>query len=143
MLVLSVKNAAPKLFRELIKKKEETKTHTGIWIVQMKNVEIYLISVIAFAQNVEAPVREIKMTDNFSVEFMKALELVQNGIYDIFYETGRLNIEDIEKIIIKEFRNIMTQKELADFLGTSERTIRNKAKQYGLRNIQENVLFLH
>ena len=80
---------------------------------------------------------------NFSVEFMQCLERVQNGIYDIFYETGGLEILEIEKLIIKEFRNIMTQKELAGFLGVNERTIRNKAKQYGLRNLQENILFLH
>lgn len=59
-------------------------------------------------------------------------EQFQNDLYELFYETGKIEVKELEKILIKNFQKAMPQTWLAKFLGVSVRTIRNKKKEYGL-----------
>jgi len=67
---------------------------------------------------------EVKVNQNF--------EQFQNDLYDHFYEHGNLEVKELERMLITNFQPSMPQTWLSKFLGVSERTIRNKKKEYGL-----------
>lgn len=72
---------------------------------------------------------------NLYISLTQCFEQFQNDLYDYFYEENKIEIEVIEKLLIKSLKNKFTQREISNITGLCERTIRNKYKN-GFKIIQ-------
>lgn len=68
--------------------------------------------------------------------FEQVYQQVMNSVYEKIDSFECFNIQFIEQCIIEELSKEFNNGEVAKILGVSIRTITNKKRKYGLRNLQ-------
>lgn len=66
-----------------------------------------------------------------------------NEMYENIENGACFNIHTLQKILIKNTLIKYNKTQTAKILGISIRTLRNKIKEYGLKDVQPNKGFLH
>lgn len=64
-----------------------------------------------------------------TIEYQQACQQILNDIGELFFSEGRVYLDEVEKIIIKNLDARFTRLAVADLLGISIRTVRNKLNE--------------
>lgn len=65
----------------------------------------------------------------YTVEYQQACNQIMNDLGELFFSEGRVNLEEIEKIVLLNLDEKFTRLKVADLAGVSVRTIRNKLNE--------------
>ena len=62
----------------------------------------------------------------YSTEYHKACNQIINDLSELFFSEGRVNMEEIEKIVLLNLDNYFTRNKVATLSGLCVRSVRNK-----------------
>lgn len=100
-----------------------------------KNVE----ELVAFVCEWEEKVKKLKDSKSlshdeahhtyYSKEYHQACQNILNDLGELFFSEGRVNVCEVEKIILLNLDRFFTRLKVADISGLSIRTVRNKLNE--------------
>lgn len=61
-----------------------------------------------------------------TIEYQQSCQQILNDLGELFFSEGRVNIDEIEKIVISNLDARFTRTAVSDLMGISIRTVRNK-----------------
>jgi hypothetical protein len=64
-----------------------------------------------------------------TIEYQQACQQILNDLGELFFSEGRVYIDEIEKIVIQNLDARFTRIAVADLMGISIRTVRNKLNE--------------
>ena len=65
----------------------------------------------------------------YSVEYQQACQQILNDLGELFFSEGRCYLDEIEMVVIRNMDAKFNRTVLADLLGISVRTVRNKLNE--------------
>ena len=64
-----------------------------------------------------------------TIEYQQSCQQILNDLGELFFSEGRVNLDEIEKIVISNLDKRFTRLAVADLTGISIRTVRNKMNE--------------
>jgi hypothetical protein len=67
----------------------------------------------------------------YTVEYQQACQQILNDLGELFFSEGRVNIDEVEQIVIRNLDERFPRTQVSSLMGISIRTVRNKLNDRG------------